>query len=237
MDPRSTPHHPFPRPLSEHSLRDSRSVPLPPPPYTLQAPIRQSHPTLTNDPFLPRRNERSDPRQAPGQTLPQSPFSLEKYAASLSREAPASAMMLANGQQQTLRDSDGAWRSADRGVDGSMHRNIHGMCYFSCVRNVSWSIRSYSSSASWFVYYMLNVADYVATATYWRPVTSQVSLRVTAECSQSMKFRTLPLGVAAVSSPACFLRNLRLTLAFVFIYEGAPLLSCIPTNMSGQETK
>lgn len=115
MDPRNTPRDPFGRPTSESTTRDPRNAPIPPPPYTLQAPLRQPQPTFANDPFLPRRNEQDGSRQEPPRPIPQSPFSLEKYAAALSRESTKPAMTSGEGKP---RDTNGAWSYGERVMNG-----------------------------------------------------------------------------------------------------------------------
>lgn len=115
MDPRNTPRDPFGRPTSESATRDPRNAPIPPPPYTLQAPLRQPQPTFANDPFLPRRNEQDGSRQEPPRPISQSPFSLEKYAAALSRESTKPAMISGEGKP---RDTNGAWSYGDRMMNG-----------------------------------------------------------------------------------------------------------------------
>ena len=130
MDLRNSPHNPFARPLSEQIIRDqrdrSRPPPPPPPPlYTLQAPVRQSQPTLARDPFIPRRRERDDSRQGSANSLSQSPFGLRKYAATLTREALGLSTMPQDGMLSS-QDSRETWRSADGRVHGNGGRNIEG---------------------------------------------------------------------------------------------------------------
>jgi len=123
MDPRNIPQNPFARPPSETSTRDPRGPPIPPPPYTLQAPVRQPQPTFTNDPFLPRRNDLDGSRQEIHRTVSQSPFSLEKYAAGLPREPPGSATVSAEGK---LRDTNGSWSLGDRIMNGYRSQDMKG---------------------------------------------------------------------------------------------------------------
>ena len=176
MEPRSTPHNPFVRPLSAHNVRDARDVPVPPPPFTLQAPIRQSEPTLSNDPFLPRRNDRDNPRPGPVNSLPPSPFSLEKYAASLSRAAPPTPTTLAEGPQ-TPRDNSGPWNQGDRTIDGFRLRGVHGKLYFLCMGCLQ---SPKSTCERGFVLYTLPNAD----------VTSFLSLR-TGLCHNSPRLSSV----------------------------------------------
>lgn len=116
MDSRTTPLNPFARPLSEQGVRDPRNVPIPPPPYTLQAPVRPSQPTFTNDPFMPRRVERDDSRQEPAKSLAQGTFSVGSYAASFPRDALGTATVFAEGKR-VLRDNSGSWRLGEQRLD------------------------------------------------------------------------------------------------------------------------
>lgn len=122
MDPRNAPPNPFARPLSETSTRDARSAPIPPPPFSLQAPVRQSQPTLVNDPFLPRRNERDRPLQE-ASTVSQGPFSLGQYAAALAREPSRLVTIPAEGRP---RESNGSWSLGDRATNGYMSQDVRG---------------------------------------------------------------------------------------------------------------
>lgn len=80
MDPRNS-QNPFARPPSQPSSR-------PTPPYTLQAPAQRLPPSLTNDPFLPRKIDHDHLRQEPPKSqLTQTPFTITSYAASLPRDA------------------------------------------------------------------------------------------------------------------------------------------------------
>lgn len=123
MDLRNISQDPLARAPPETSTRDSRSAPIPPPPYTLQAPVRQSQPTFTTDPFLPRRNELDGSRQEPHRTVLQSPFSLEKYSAGLRREPPGSGTVSA---EEKLRDTNGSWSLGDRLVNGYKSHHTQG---------------------------------------------------------------------------------------------------------------
>ena len=114
MDPRNTPsHQPFARPLSQSGVRDARHAPIPPPPYTLQAPLRTSQPTLNHDPFLPRRNEQEDSHQEPYKSLGQASFNLGNYAAGLQREA--SKVGLEN--RDRVQENGTSWMLGDGRID------------------------------------------------------------------------------------------------------------------------
>ena len=126
MDPRSAPQNTFVQQRSsENIISDSRKAPVPPLPYTLQTPVRPSQPTLSNDPFFPRRNERDDPRQGPLNRPSQSPFSLDKYAASLARDVPHPVSLGPEGHH-VLRESRGTWRLGDGRADGYRPRDTQG---------------------------------------------------------------------------------------------------------------
>ena len=113
MDSRTnTSHSAYPRPLSQPALRDPRHAPIPPPPYTLQAPVRTAHP-LNHDPFLPRRNDYEDTWQEQSKPPPQGPFSLGTYAAS----APRDALATATENRERVQDNSGNWRFADGRID------------------------------------------------------------------------------------------------------------------------
>ena len=105
MDPRNTGQNPFARPLSQPNTRDPRQAPIPPPPYTLQAPLNRSQLPFGSDPFIPRRNERDDPRQEPPKASTHGPFSISSYAVSLPREVLGTATSVADRQ----RDNMGSW--------------------------------------------------------------------------------------------------------------------------------
>lgn len=114
MDHRNTPsRQPFARPLSQPGVRDARHAPIPPPPYTLQAPLRTSQPTLNHDPFLPRRNEQEDSRQEPYKSLSQASFNLGNYAAGLQREA--SKVGLEN--RDRVQENGTSWMLGDGRID------------------------------------------------------------------------------------------------------------------------
>ena len=102
----------FSRPLSQPALRDPRHAPIPPPPYTLQAPVRTTHP-LNHDPFLPRRNDYEDAWQEQIKPPSQGPFSLGTYAAS----APRDALATATENRERVQENSGNWRFADGRVD------------------------------------------------------------------------------------------------------------------------
>ena len=89
MDSRNKIQHPFPPPLPQSSVRDPRQAPIPPPPYTLQAPAHRLQPSLNDDPFIPRRNERDESRREQPKPSPHGPYTLGSYATSLSRESLA----------------------------------------------------------------------------------------------------------------------------------------------------
>ncbi len=138
MDPRNIPQTPFARPPSETSTRDPRSAPIPPPPYTLQAPIRQPLPTFNNDPFLPRRHDLDGSRHELHRPVSQSPFSLEKYAAGSPRDPPGSATVLAEGM---LRDTNGSWSLGDRLMNGFQSHNTRGEHFLFVFAVISRTLR------------------------------------------------------------------------------------------------
>ena len=121
MDPRNNLQNPFIRPLSQPGARDPRQAPIPPPPYTLQTPTHRLQPSLNNDPFLPRRNERDESRQEPPKSSPQGPYTIGSYATRLPREGLGTAMEI---RDRSLDNSHGAsWMS--RVADGRTDRYRH----------------------------------------------------------------------------------------------------------------
>ena len=133
MDSRNNLQHPFARPLSQSSAHDPRQAPIPPPPYTLQAPTHRLQPSLNNDPFLPRRNERDEPRQEPSKPLSQGPFTLSAYAAGLHRhrESTGAAKEIRDRPQE--HSHGGPWmpRLADGRTDRYRHHTVEGMLQLS----------------------------------------------------------------------------------------------------------
>ncbi|KAF6230522.1 hypothetical protein HO133_004866 [Letharia lupina] len=121
MDPRNNLQNPFARPLSQSSARDPRQAPIPPPPYTLQAPAHRLQPSLNNDPFLPRRNERDESRPEPPKSLSQGPFTIGSYAAGLPRDALGMAMEIRDRPQEN--NHSGSW--VPRVGDGRADRYRH----------------------------------------------------------------------------------------------------------------
>lgn len=110
MDSRTnTSHSAFSRPLSQPALRDHRHAPIPPPPYTLQTPVRTTH-HLNHDPFLQRRNDYEDSWQEQSKPTSQSPFSLGTYVGS----APRDALATATENRERVQEN---WRFADGRVD------------------------------------------------------------------------------------------------------------------------
>ena len=109
MESRNNLQIPLTRPLSQSSGRDPRQAPIPPLPYTLQAPPHRLQPSLNNDPFLPRRNERDESRQEPPKPLSQGPFTVGSYAASLPRDALGTTMELRERPQDN--NHSGSWTS------------------------------------------------------------------------------------------------------------------------------
>ena len=113
MDSRTNTSHPaFSRPLSQPALRDPRHASIPPPPFTLQTPVRTAHP-FNHDPFLPRRNDYEDAWQEQIKPPPQGPFSLGTYAAS----APRDAMATATENRERAQENSANWRFPDGRVD------------------------------------------------------------------------------------------------------------------------
>lgn len=113
MDPRVGPPNPFARTLSQPDARDSRNPPVPPPPFMLQAPVRQSQTTLLHDPFLPRRIQVEDPRQGGSKILAQGPLGVGSYTSSFPREVLGNAARLPEGNQ-VMKDTAGSWRLGDQ---------------------------------------------------------------------------------------------------------------------------
>ena len=113
MDSRTNASHSaFSRPLSQPTLRDPRHAPIPPPPYTLQAPVRTAQP-LNHDPFLPRRNDYDDAWQEQIKPPSQGAFSLGTYAAS----APRDALATATENRERVQENSANWRFTDGRVD------------------------------------------------------------------------------------------------------------------------
>ena len=111
MDSRTNTSHPaFSRPLSQPILRDPRHAPIPPPPYTLQTPVRTTH-TFNHDPFIQRRNDYEESWQEQTKTTSQAAFSLGTYVGSAPRDALGTAMENRERVQEN-------WRFADGRVDG-----------------------------------------------------------------------------------------------------------------------
>lgn len=110
MDSRTnTSHSAFSRPLSQPALRDPRHAPIPPPPYTLQTPVRTAH-HLNHDPFLHRRNDYEESWQEQSKPTSQAAFSLGTYAAS----APRDALSTATENRERVQEN---WRFADGRID------------------------------------------------------------------------------------------------------------------------
>ena len=126
MDSRNSLQHHFPPPLTQSSVRDPRQAPIPPPPYTLQAPAHRLQPSLNNDPFLPRRNERDESRQEPPKPSPQGPYTLGSYAASLSRESLAAPMEMRDRPQETSHTAPWMPRVADGRAERYRHHSTEG---------------------------------------------------------------------------------------------------------------
>ena len=121
MDSRNNLQYPFARPLSQPNARDPRQAPIPPPPYTLQAHPHRLQPSLNNDPFLPRRNERDESRQELPKPSSQGPYSIGSYTAHLPRENVATPMEIRDRPQEN--SHGGSWLS--RVADGRPDRYRH----------------------------------------------------------------------------------------------------------------
>ncbi len=126
MDSRNNLQNPFIRPLSQSSARDPRQAPIPPPPFTLQAPAHHLQPSLNNDPFLPRRSERDEPRQEPRKPSSQGPYTIGSYAASLSREALATPMEIRDRSQENSHGGPWMPRVGDGRPDRYRHHATEG---------------------------------------------------------------------------------------------------------------
>lgn len=132
MDSHNNLQNPFARPLSQSSARDPRQAPIPPPPYTLQAPAHRLQPSLNNDPFLPRRSERDDTRQEPPRPLSQAPFALGSYpATSLSREGSGTTMEIRDRPQENSHSAPWMQRIGDGRADRYRHHVLEGKLYLS----------------------------------------------------------------------------------------------------------
>ena len=111
MDSRSNTSHPsFSRP--QPALRDPRHAPIPPPPYTLQTPVRTAH-HLNHDPFLQRRSDYEDSWQEQSKPTSQAAFSLGNYVGS----APRDALGTATENRERVQENSGNWRFADGRID------------------------------------------------------------------------------------------------------------------------
>ena len=120
MNPRSVPLNPFAPPPSRDSIRDSDDKFGPPPPHPSQAP-RQPQLYPVRDPLFPRRNEREDPNPSIPFSSSQSPFSLDRYAASLSRETPATSGGRSE-ERHTSRHTGGSLGGGQDMLDDHMSR-------------------------------------------------------------------------------------------------------------------
>ncbi len=134
MDSRTnTSHSAFPRPLSQPAARDPRHAPIPPPPYTLQTPVRTAHP-FNHDPFLPRRNDYEDAWQEQIKPPSQGSFGLGTYNAS----APRDTLATATENRERVQENSGNWRLGDGRVDRYRSQSGDGkqsilehICFFS----------------------------------------------------------------------------------------------------------
>ena len=130
MDSRTNTSHPaFSRPLSQPALRDPRHAPIPPPPYTLQTPVRTANPS-NYDPFLQRRNTYEDSWQEQTKPTSQAAFSLGTYVGS----APRDALGTATENRERVQEN---WKFADGRVDRYRSQSGDGkqfmldyICYF-----------------------------------------------------------------------------------------------------------
>ena len=131
MDSRTnTSHSAFSRPLSQPALRDPRHAPIPPPPYTLQTPVRTAH-HLNHDPFLQRRNDYEESWQEQSKPTSQAAFSLGTYAASAPRDALTTATENRERVQENWRFADGRMdRYRSQSGDGKQFMPDY-ICFFS----------------------------------------------------------------------------------------------------------
>ena len=130
MDSRNNLQYPFARPLSQPNARDPRQAPIPPPPYTLQAHPHRPQPSLNNDPFLPRRNERDDSRQELPKPSSQGPYSLGSYTAHLPRENLGTPMEIRDRPQENSHGGSWLSRVADGRADRYRHHATEGTLQF-----------------------------------------------------------------------------------------------------------
>ena len=130
MDPRNNLQYPFARPLSQPNARDPRQAPIPPPPYTLQAHPHRLPPSLNNDPFLPRRNERDDSRQELPKPSSQGPYSLGSYTTHLPRENLGTPMEIRDRPQENSHGASWLSRVADGRADRYRHHATEGKLHF-----------------------------------------------------------------------------------------------------------
>ena len=127
MDSRNNLQYPFARPLSQPNARDPRQAPIPPPPYTLQAPPPHRPQSILNkDPFLPRRNERDESRQELPKPSSQGPYSIGSYTAHLPRENLGTPMEIRDRPQENSHGASWLSRVADGRPDRYRHHATEG---------------------------------------------------------------------------------------------------------------
>ena len=130
MDSRNNLQYPFARPLSQPNARDPRQAPIPPPPYTLQAHPHRLQPSLNNDPFLPRRNERDESRQELPKPSSQGPYSIGSYTAHPPREKLGTPMEIRDRPQENSHGASWLSRVADGRADRYRHHATEGKLQF-----------------------------------------------------------------------------------------------------------
>lgn len=126
MDSRNNLQNSFTRPLSQPHARDPRQAPIPPPPYTLQTPTHRLQPSLNNDPFLPRRNDRDESRREPPMPSSQGPYSLGSYPANLPRDGLRTPMEIRDRPQENSHAASWMPRLADGRTDRYRHHATEG---------------------------------------------------------------------------------------------------------------
>lgn len=135
MDPRNTTtNNPFTRPPSQPNGHDAHRAPIPPPPYTLQAPV-QRQPRLGHDPFLPRRQEQGDARQDMDKSFRHAPLGVVKYGASLPKDALGNTT-----EDYRAQDNGGGWRFGDGRMDRFRHQASSGESYGFSLHNMQSSV-------------------------------------------------------------------------------------------------
>lgn len=124
MDPQNgTSNNSFARFPLQPNGHDAHRAPIPPPPYTLQAPIQQQ-PSIVNDPFIPRRQEQGDARLNMDRTFKHGSLGIANYTSALPRDALGTATENYNRMQDNAR----GWRLGDGRADRFRLQTVGGEC-------------------------------------------------------------------------------------------------------------